>query len=158
MVTLKMVLGETGCGCIIVSGNGPFSSSMNSAFFVWWSQDTQPGDHEWSTSVSECCLHHSHWSREVKRQLKCTKEWISQNKIKPLSNKILPLQSRKKWKMGLESVNTQAEADMKRYYIEELEISFKVEGLCAAGEFIEQPAPNELLLVWIAALLTEVFV
>lgn len=59
---------------------------------------------------------------------------------------------------GLESVNTQAEADLKRYYIEELEISFKVEGLCAAGEFIEQPAPNELLLVWIAALLTEVFV
>lgn len=31
MVALKMVLGETGCGCIIVSGNGPFSSSMNSA-------------------------------------------------------------------------------------------------------------------------------
>ena len=44
--------------------------------------------------------------------------------------------------MGLERVNTPAEADMKRQYTEEPEISFKVVGLCAADEFIEQPAPN----------------
>lgn len=56
--------------------------------------------------------------------------------------------------MGLLRVNTQAEADMK----DQIGISFKVEGLCAAGELTEQPAPNVLLLVWIAVILTEVFV
>lgn len=58
--------------------------------------------------------------------------------------------------MGLVRVNTQAEADRKR--LDQIGISFKVEGLCAAGELTEQPAPNVLLLVWIAVLLIEVFV